>query len=140
MPIRNVFIAASSLIALLCAVACYPRNIERYSLSQDARQAASDIRAIDDAEHNCYQKVGHFVSPEGARRDGCDQVWSAAAKAEGDGFAVEIKSNTSDYSIRVVPSAPTRLVSLYLDQTGIIHFGTKEQPASPKTAAYNDQR
>ena len=140
MRIRTILIAAPSFVAAVCTLGCYPKNIERYSLSQDAKDAASDIRAIDFAERSCYQKIGHFVSPEDARRDGCDKVWSAATKAESHGFSVEIKSNASDYSIRMVPSAPARVVSLYLDQTGTIHFGTKEQLASPTTVVYHDQQ
>lgn len=111
--------------------------VERYSLSADAEKAAAVLRAIDSAEQGCRERSGHYVLPAEAEENRCDGVRSATLQAKQEGYLVEIM--TQPYSLRVVPEAREKLVSMYIDQTAQIHIGTKERLASPKTAVYHDR-
>ena len=131
-PSQNCKYILVGLIAV--ATACYLVSLsvgrEPYSLHRDVREAETAIRRVAHALDECREHSGYYV----ANPSQCNPLANSISAGQRDGFAFRIQVANAHYSVLLTPSSRKRLVSLYIDQTGVVRLGTRSQLASAQTA------
>ncbi len=103
---------------------------ERYSLYRDVRDGQRYINLIANAERTCYGRLGRYISPADLEGVSCDNLRQATSETQKAGFSSEIHAEGPHFTVRLIPSSKTRLISLYSDETGNIRFGTRDALAT----------
>jgi hypothetical protein len=122
-------------VALLClgVTICWfvwSRSIREFPLGADLRHALGVLDRVRLGESRCYQARGRFAPLEDLGPGGCGGLEKGLAGGADDGFTVEVHATADRYSVKVHPADTARLHSLYLDEAGDIHFGTRDWPAT----------
>lgn len=136
----NILFYASSLLLVSTVIywfVCFRHLGESFRLSDDLNHALGVLTRVRDAESHCYAVRGQFVPLEDLGPGRCGGLERSLTTGMDDGFSVEVHANPTSFSVKVHPVDSTRLHSLYMDQTGKIHFGTRDRPATVQSALLN---
>lgn len=124
---------ALGVLFVLCAIAygwwVFSRR-ERYSMASDLGAGVSYVKMIFAAERECYEKHKFYASANELGPGGCGGLQVPVGNGEYDGFAAKVYANDQSLAIQLTPSSKARFLSLYCDQTGVIHIGTRDRPAT----------
>ena len=106
------------------------RSPREFRLGDDLQYALGVLNRVRLGESRCYRATGHFAPLQDLGPKGCGGLEPSILTGTDDGFTVEVGVVADGYSVKVHPANTTRLHSLYLDETGAVHFGTRDWPAA----------
>ena len=107
------------------------RNHQEFNAGDDLHHALGILNRVQLGESRCYRTKGSSLPLQDLGPGGCGGLERSLSDDADNGFTVEVRAVADKYSVKVHPINTTRLSSLYSDQTGIIHFGTRDWPATP---------
>ena len=108
----------------------WAHRLHEFNLGEDLHHALGVLDRVRAAEDRCRQATGNFVPLRELGASGCGGVRGGLPAGKDDGFGVKVNLAASGYTAQVHPLDSTRLFSLYLDETGAIHAGTRDSPAT----------
>ena len=128
----NVLLWASILLLAGTAVYCFTwaRTHREFRLGDDLHRALGVLNRVRSGEDRCYKVNGRYVTLWDLGTSGCGGIAGSLSEGRDDNFTVEVHATAERYTVRVHPAGSARLHSLYMDETGAIHFGTRDWPAS----------
>jgi hypothetical protein len=129
--LTTILLCASALLFVGAAIYWFAwvRSIREFRLGDDLHHALGVLNRVQLGERRCYRARGQFAPLQDLGPGGCGGLERRVSVGMEDGFAVEVHAAADRYSVRVHPIDGTRLCSPYSDQTGAIHFGTRDRPA-----------
>lgn len=99
-----------------------------FGLSKDENQAFRVLERVQHAEARCYKARGQYAPLEDLSPGGCGGIERSLSSGMEDGFTVELHVTSDKYSVRVSPVDTSKLFSLHSDQTGVLHYETRNRP------------
>jgi hypothetical protein len=126
----------TSLFLLVCtsiAWFIWSRRLSEFNLGDDLHHALGVLDRVRIGERRCFNTKGMFVPLQDLGSQGCGGIEGDLSTGAEDGFEVEVHDSPTTYSVRVHPRDTSRFHSLFSDQTGTIHFGTRDRPATAET-------
>lgn len=109
------------------------RTHREFRFGDDLHRALGVLNRVRLAESQCQKAQGHFVDLRDLGPAGCGRLPETVSAGTDDGFSIAVSAASDHYTIRVHPVNTARLHSLYLDQTGTVHIGTRDWPAGPNS-------
>jgi hypothetical protein len=130
--LMNILCCASLLLLATAVAAWYlrTRGFHEFPLGQDLNRALSVLHDIQLGEARCFKATGHYVPLQDLGLSGCGRLQNSIPAGADDNFRVEVRSSGDRYSATIHPLSTARLHSLYLDEAGRVHFGTRDWPAT----------
>jgi hypothetical protein len=122
-------IGAASVFAVYLWIGRVSRR--EFPLNADLLRSLAVLKRVVAAENRCYELTHRYADLNDLGPGGCGGLTDAGAH---DGFKVLVSAQGLTYSVLVHPVSKERLHSLYTDQDGVIHFGTRDFPAGPNSA------
>ena len=109
------------------------RSHQEFNAGDDLHHALGVLKRVQLGESRCHQARGQFASLRDLGPGGCGGLERSLSEGTDDGFTVVVHAVADKYSVRVHPVNRIRLSSLYSDQTEVIHFGTRDWPATAES-------
>jgi hypothetical protein len=106
------------------------RNPREFRLGADLQHPLGVLARVRLAESRCHKATGYFAPLQELGPRGSGGFEQSILTGADDGFSAEVHAAVDSYSVKVHPMSTARLHSLYLDENGAIHFGTRDWPAS----------
>ena len=144
-PMRRtvkILFCAVTLLGLGCWIYWFvwSRSIREFRGGDDLIHALGVLDRVRLGESRCYQARGNFALLEDLGPGGCGGLEKRVARGTDDGFTVEVHATADRYSLKVHPADTKRFHSLYLDEAGDIHFGTRDWPATAHSPLLVDHK
>lgn len=131
---RTIIFLRSAIILLVGSGIAYyfvsARGTHEFQLGDDLQHAIEVLSRVRAAEDRCHATTGNFAPLRELGPGGCGGDTGTIYSGTDDGFTVRVHVLPGHYSAAVHPIGKARLHSLYLDEAGNIHFGTRDWPAT----------
>jgi hypothetical protein len=115
---------------------------DHFGFTRDIEPGLMYLKTITEAEERCYGNLQHYVRIDELSDKGCGGLDPATLSQPHSGFFLEGSGQDREYWIRLSPALqkPSREISLYTDQTGLIRWTTGRRLATSSSEVLSSNR
>lgn len=127
---RYLTVAGLLVIAVVGAWIMRARDSERSRSGESLLVAMSILQQVQTAESNCFRVSGYYADLSALGSNGCGGLRNEIVSGYFEGFNIAIHVKDGRYSLSIHPASIERFYSLFLDESGVVHLGTRQDPAT----------